>query len=155
MRRFYAPHHQALAQAVGRALARHDRCLLIDMHSFPSQPLPYEIDQDPCRPDICLGTDEYHTPPGLAAAAARAFEQQGLSVELNRPFAGALVPMAYYRRDPRVSALMIEVNRRLYLDEDTAERLAAFDVVRARLEEAIGASFRAWSGGERQVPEQP
>jgi N-formylglutamate amidohydrolase len=144
MRRFYAPHHQALTEAVDRALSMHDRCLLIDVHSFPSKPLPYEIDQDPQRPDICLGTDAYHTTPGLAAGAARAFEAQGLSVELNRPFAGALVPMKYYRCDSRVSALMVEVNRRLYLDEDTAEQLGVFDLVRESLGAAIEASFQAW-----------
>ncbi len=147
MRRFYAPHHQALARAVGRALAMHERCLLIDVHSFPSKPLPYEIEQDPRRPDICLGTDDYHTPPGLAAGAARVFEAQGFSVEFNRPFAGALVPMEYYRNDTRVSALMVEVNRRLYMDEDTAVRLGVFDVVRESLGAAIEASFQAWSRG--------
>ena len=143
-RRFYAPHHEALTQAVGRALAIHDRCLLIDMHSFPSRPLPCDADQNPQRPDICLGTDEYHTPPNLAEAAALTFEKQGFSVEFNRPFAGALVPMDYYRSDPRVAALMVEVNRRLYLDEETAERLAVFDVMREQLGEAIDSIFRCY-----------
>lgn len=144
MQRFYVPHHQALAEAVDRALAMHDRCLLIDVHSFPSKPLPYEIDQDPHRPDICLGTDEYHTTKALAAGARGAFQALGFSVELNRPFAGALVPMGHYRRDHRVSALMIEVNRQLYLDEDTAERLGAFDEVRRSLGAAIEATFQSW-----------
>ena len=153
MQRFYAPHHLALERAVGRAVAMHDRCLLIDVHSFPSRPLPCEIDQDPQRPDICVGTDDYHTPPHLAAAAAAAFEDQGFSVEFNRPFAGALVPMAYYRSDPRVVALMVEVNRRLYINEDTAERLAVFDVARGRLGEGIVASFRAWSRSESPARE--
>jgi N-formylglutamate amidohydrolase len=126
LKKYYEPHHAALTAAVDRALARHARCLLFDMHSFPSRPLPYELDQDPDRPDICLGADEFHTPAPLLEAARRAFEAEGLSVAVNRPFAGALVPMTVYRKDPRVSALMIEVNRRLYMDEETGERRSSF-----------------------------
>jgi N-formylglutamate amidohydrolase len=45
---------------------------------------------------------------------------------VNRPFAGALVPMKFFRKDARVSALMLEVNRRLYVDETTGDRVPAF-----------------------------
>ena len=48
---WYWPHHQNPEAAVGRALERHGHCLLIDCHSFPSGPLPYEPDQNPARPD--------------------------------------------------------------------------------------------------------
>jgi len=120
--RFYRPHHARLTAAVDAALERHGHCLLIDCHSFPSKPLPYEVDQSASRPDICIGTDEFHTPPELAALALQLFRAEGFSVELNRPFAGALVPAKHYRTDPRVSGLMVEVNRRLYIDDATGER---------------------------------
>ncbi len=118
--RYYRPHHKALEEAVGASLAANGRCLVIDCHSFPSEPLPYE--SDPARPDICIGTDEDHTPDTLRDAAVSAFETAGLSVEVNRPFSGALVPANVYKRDRRVTALMLEVNRRLYMDERTGLR---------------------------------
>jgi N-formylglutamate amidohydrolase len=40
--RFYEPHHAALSTAVESVLAEHGTCLLIDGHSFPTRPLPYE-----------------------------------------------------------------------------------------------------------------
>src|ERR1700733_2857053 len=43
--RFYEPHHAALTTAVDTALAAHGNCLLVDGHSFPARPLPYEDDQ--------------------------------------------------------------------------------------------------------------
>jgi N-formylglutamate amidohydrolase len=58
-------------------------------------PLPYEVDQDPDRPDICLGTDQYHTPPEVASIAQEAFENKGYSVSLNHPFAGAHLAEMY------------------------------------------------------------
>ena len=133
LKKYYEPHHAALTTAVDRALSQHGRCLLFDIHSFPSRPLPYELDQEPDRPDICLGTDEFHTPTSLLEVARRAFESEGLSVAVNRPFAGALVPMKFYRGETRVSALMIEVNRRLYMDEEAGERSPGFQDLQATL----------------------
>ena len=40
----------------------------------------------------------------------------GLTVLVDRPFAGALVPAKHYRSQHRVSSIMIEVNRRFYMD---------------------------------------
>jgi N-formylglutamate amidohydrolase len=42
---YYAPHHAALEASVASALERHGCCAILDMHSFPSRPLPYELDQ--------------------------------------------------------------------------------------------------------------
>ena len=87
--------------------------LIIDAHSFPSVPLPYELNQSPQRPDICIGADPDRTPSWLAWECERQFKACGWSVELNRPFSGALVPAAFYQREPRVVSVMIEVNRAL------------------------------------------
>ena len=38
-----------------------------------------------------------------------------MSVKINTPFAGALVPIKYYQQDARVQSVMIEINRSLYL----------------------------------------
>lgn len=126
LRRFYKPHHQALTEAVDSALLDAHSVLVVDCHSFPSQPLPYEFDQDPIRPDICLGSDDFHTPPYLLALAARKFEEIGLSVVINRPFSGALVPLKFYQKEPKVFGLMIEINRALYMDESTGEKAGGF-----------------------------
>src|SRR5690606_9044349 len=104
---------------VDAALAEHGRCLVIDCHSFPSVAHPYEMDQGATRPDICLGTDAFHTPPALLARAEALYRDAGFSVEVDRPFAGALVPAVHYRRDARVQALMVEVKRGLYMNEVT------------------------------------
>ena len=65
---YYHPHHRRLTAAVDRALEAHDQALVLDLHSFPSVPLPCDQDQRPNRPDICLGTDTLHTPPELVNA---------------------------------------------------------------------------------------
>ena len=136
---FYDPHHQALDRAVGEALSRSGRCLIIDGHSFPGSPLPYEDDQRSDRPEICIGTDDYHTPAWLGLVTLEAFRREFRTVELNRPFSGALVPQAYHRKDDRVRSVMIEVNRALYMDERTGEKLPGFEEIRKRIQRAVTA----------------
>jgi len=147
--RFYDPHHAALTTAVEAALAAHGTCLLIDGHSFPAHPLAYEDDQAADRPDICIGTDRSHTPGGLRDLAVRAFQELGWRVAVDRPFSGALVPLRFYQTDLRVQALMVEVNRGLYMDELSGARLPRFDEVRERIARALRAVARGTIQGAR------
>lgn len=141
MQDYYRPHHAKLEAAVSAALDHHDRCLVIDCHSFPSVALPYEL---ACkvgdRPDICIGTDEFHTPAEWAEAFAATFRGEGWSVNLNEPFAGALVPSSRYRQDRRVSAVMVEINRRLYIHEQYGTPLPTFTNVARRIRNCCMAS---------------
>ena len=127
---FYRPYHQAIHQETAGLLTRFGRCLILDCHSFPSRPLPYELDQNPLRPDVCLGTDPYHTPESLINDIRSFMADHGFSVAINRPFAGTYVPKKFLGTDNRVMSIMIEVNRLLYMNEATGERIVGFDGVR-------------------------
>ena len=139
LRRFYHPHQEALARAVAERLEKDGACLVIDCHSFPSEARDYELDREAPRPDINFGTDAFHTPFDLIERATSAFEEQGFWVEVDRPYKGALVPARYYRADARVRSLMVEVNRRLYFDDDTGTPLPGFDAIRARMRASLEA----------------
>jgi len=143
---YYRRHHAMLEAAVVTALERHGRCLVIDCHSFPSVALPYEMaDSSNARPDICIGTDDFHTSDELAGAFAAAFRRAGWRVSLNEPFAGALVPASRYRRDARVGAVMGEVNRRLYMREVDATLSADLEDVARRIRESCVEAITSWS----------
>jgi N-formylglutamate deformylase len=130
---YYVPHHKELAAAVDGELGSIGRALIIDCHSFPSNPLPYEIDKNPHRPDICIGIDPFHTPPGLLAACKELVCKVGWSFAVNRPFCGSIVPQKFYRKEKRVSSIMIEINRRLYMDEVSGEKSSSCDDCLKRL----------------------
>ena len=99
-----------------QAIDSFGQALIVDAHSFPDIPLPCDTNQDFPRPDICLGTDFFHTPVWIIELAKVQFEKQGYSVEINSPYSGTMVPLDFYKTDSRVSSIMIEINRRLYLD---------------------------------------
>ena len=112
----YDRHHKKLEVLVDEALETHGTTLILDCHSFPNGYLAQHNKSDK-RPDICIGTDDFHTPPELTQYLCSCFEEQGLSVEINEPFSGTMVPLKHYHKDKRVKSVMIEVNRKLYLDE--------------------------------------
>ena len=89
--------------------------LLIDCHSFSSHPTPL----CPCPPDIdiCIGWNEDDTAPARALLdrIVAYFIDCGYSVGFNNPFSNSKTfpgAKAYH-------SLMIEINKRCYMDEQT------------------------------------
>lgn len=133
MTEFSEPYHCAMTNLVATLLEQFGSCLILDGHSFASVPLPNEPDQNPDRPDICLGTDPFHTPPELAQGMEESLGREGFRVRRDAPFTGTFVPLDHYRSDPQVASILVEVRRGLYCDEGSGERNANFDVVRSAL----------------------
>ena len=131
----YDVHHRNLEQAVDRALNEHNRVLILDCHSFSPVPLPYEPDQNPDRPDICIGTDLFHTPEELTEQTQKYFRGKGYSVKINSPYSGTIVPLKHLSKDNRVHSLMIELNRGLYLKEGTNEKNDHFPTLKEQLKQ--------------------
>ena len=141
---YYEPHHQALQAAVEGELMSRGRALIIDCHSFPSQPLPCDQDRTVPRPDFCLGTDLFHTPIKLADLVVSELQKTEYKVDLNCPYSGAIVPMKFYGKNARVSSIMIEINRRLYMDEATGGKIGRFYEIRDRIRGALGKMVKLW-----------
>lgn len=137
LRSYYYAHHRKFSQKVARILADHGKCLIIDCHSFSSFRQDYEIASSGKRPQICLGTDSFHTSENLAEIAKNAFIKQGFEVGLNTPFAGSITPLEFYEKDSRVSSLMIETRRDLYMDESSGKLRKDYLKVKARINGAL------------------
>lgn len=114
--RYFRPYARAMTEAVRDRLAATGRAVVIDVHSYPTERLPYELHGDGPRPPVCLGTDAFHTPAELVEAAREAFAGCG-GTGLDSPFAGAYVPLEFYGTQPRVGALMVEIRRDGYMTE--------------------------------------
>jgi N-formylglutamate deformylase len=114
--RYFRPYARAMTEAVAGRLAATGRAVVIDVHSYPTEALPYELHGAGPRPPVCVGTDAFHTPPELAEPARKAFAVCG-ETGLNSPFAGAYVPLEFYGRQTRVHALMVEIRRDTYMTE--------------------------------------
>ncbi|MEU3660482.1 N-formylglutamate amidohydrolase [Streptomyces sp. NPDC032940] len=116
LERYFRPYARAMTEAVAGRLAATGRAVIVDVHSYPSEPLPYELHGEGPRPPVCLGTDGFHTPPGLLAAAREAFAPCG-GTGLDSPFGGTYVPLDFYGKRGEVGALMVEIRRDTYMTE--------------------------------------
>jgi N-formylglutamate deformylase len=125
---YFRPYAQAMSDLADERLAAAGRAVIIDVHSYPSVALPYELHAEGERPAVCLGTDTFHTPPWLLDSARLAFERCG-DVRMNTPFAGCYVPLRHYGADPTVGALMVEIRRDVYQVEPYGELTGGFAVV--------------------------
>lgn len=134
MNRWYWSHHARLTDTVDAALEAHGRCLIVDVHSFSSVPLPHEPDQDRQRPELCIGVDAFHSPFQDDQEAMRIARAHGFTkVALNRPFSGSIVPAKHWNTTRAVQSVMIEVRRDLYMDQESGDRRSDFDDVATRL----------------------
>lgn len=114
----FRPYHRAFAGLVRECLKKFGTCLILDCHSFPSAPRQYEEDKKKNRPDFCLGTDKLHTPAILKRIFSKAIKGEDYSLKFDSPFKGTIVPLPFYR-NKKVFSVLIETNRRLYMDEKT------------------------------------
>jgi N-formylglutamate deformylase len=135
---YYTPWAAAVRAAVDERIATAGRAVLVDVHSYSTAPLPYELRSEGPRPAVCLGTDLVHTPPWLVTAAETAFAAIG-PVGVNSPFAGTYVPLAHHGTDLRVLSIMIEIRRDGYMEEPGGARTAGAQRVAAALADLVDA----------------
>lgn len=134
LRNVHTPYHAALTSIMDKAISRHGRVLLIDMHSMPA------FDRLNNRlADIICG-DGYGTTldRDTAEAITGFFRDRGLGIEWNHPYAGGFITRDYGKAGSQRQAVQIEINRGLYMEGTT--RLDQARV--AELRDTIGAFGR-------------
>ncbi|MEW2403658.1 N-formylglutamate amidohydrolase [Streptomyces sp. NPDC046862] len=136
--RYFHPYAQAMTAAVADRLAVAGRAVVLDVHSYPTARLPYELHGDGPRPPVCLGTDPFHTPPELLAAAEEAFAGFG-GTGVNSPFSGAYVPLRFHGTRADVTALMVEIRRDVYMTEPGGAAGPGLDRLAGALAELVDA----------------
>lgn len=144
LEKVHVPYHAALAALMEAARAAHGGALLIDWHSMPSRAaLGSKIGGRRRGVDIVLGDRHGTACHASTTRRARAlFEGQGWRVALNAPYAGGYATERWGRPDEGFQALQVEINRGLYLNEETLEPSADYDRFAAALDHVIVALAR-------------
>ncbi|MEZ5925588.1 MAG: N-formylglutamate amidohydrolase [Hyphomicrobiaceae bacterium] len=121
--RLYKPYHAELAKLLATARRTFGIAILIDCHSMPS----VGTGQPGQRPHFVIG-DRFGSSchPSLTRLLQRELLKLGYEVALNRPYAGGFITEHYGNPSLGVHALQIEVNRSLYMNEETFETTPGF-----------------------------
>jgi N-formylglutamate amidohydrolase len=128
----YKPYHRALRRLIGKVHDMFGAAILIDCHSMPSVGISRE---EPRRPDLVIG-DRYGTScaPLLPDIVEQTMTGLGYSVGRNKPYAGGFITEHYGNPGSGLHAIQIELNRAIYMDERSRERVPRFAQVARDLE---------------------
>ncbi|MBF6617605.1 MAG: N-formylglutamate amidohydrolase [Candidimonas sp.] len=125
---YYKPYHDALRLHVEAAHERFGVVWHLNLHSMPSDSYEMlEIPTDKPLADFVLGDRDGTTcDPTLVGIIEDFLVARGYTVTRNDPFKGVALIAHMGRPDENRHSLQIEVNRRLYMDEETYEKSENF-----------------------------
>jgi len=123
----YWKHQKKVASACEESIHQEDWLLLVDCHSYPLEPFPWE-NAELRRPEFCIG----HNGDVLGVKAAQivqaSLEKKGFYVALNEPFSHSFEPHGM-RASSCWTSVMIEVRRDLIADRFDEAHKAVCDAV--------------------------
>ena len=147
---YWVPYHEQVRRLLDETKVRFGQAVLIDCHSMPHEAVDAIARAGAKRPDIVIG-DRF----GASASAdaveyvERAFKRAGLTVVRNSPFAGAYICQAYGRPSRRQHAIQIEIDRAIYMNEQTIRPNNNFKAFQSLLRDVI-ADIAAF--GQSEMP---
>jgi len=123
----YEPYHERLRELVADSHHKFGCAALIDCHSMPSVGGPMDQDAGLVRADVVLG-DRHGTScaSSLTDYVEELFNDLGYKVYRNNPYAGGYTTERYGKPLHGIHTLQIELNRALYMEEDTLEKKPRF-----------------------------
>jgi N-formylglutamate amidohydrolase len=113
--KYYKNHHSKLNDLTKKLLKKHKTITILDLHSFSDNKYWFH-EKNTIYPDICIGFEDYHKNDKVIILIQEVFKDFNLS--LNKPYSGSLVPNDYYQKNTNVKSVMIEINKKLYLDNN-------------------------------------
>jgi N-formylglutamate amidohydrolase len=134
--RLYKPFHSALADLLETTRKRFGIAVLVDCHSMPSA----SMGQPPGgRPHFVLG-DRFGAScdARLTRFIRDILQGAGYDVQVNRPYAGGFITEHYGKPRQGFHALQVEVNRGLYMDEQTLKKGTRFNGIQRALAALAG-----------------
>jgi len=132
---FYRPYHDCLRQLLVATHSRFGGCVLVDCHSMPAS----AQSGTRLRPDFVIG-DRFGTSASesVSRLAIDLLRNLGYTVARNKPYAGGFITEHYGRPRRGLHAIQIEINRGLYVNEQTFRKSAGFEALQADIGRFVG-----------------
>lgn len=119
---YYEPYHRTLREAAAALHQRYGKVVILAAHSMPSTGRRMLSGREVRRADVVPGTRGRSTADGRIIDLIDAhFRAAGLSVKHDDPYRGGWTTSKYGAPKRGQHAVQIELNRALYVDEQTSE----------------------------------
>src|SRR5712691_2956296 len=143
--RYHTPYHRVLDEACERLHREFGALWHLNCHSMPSYG-PSREERKGVYADFVLGDRDGTTcSPEFTDCVASFLRGRGYDVRINEGYKGVEIVRRQGRPEEQRHSLQIEVDRALYMDQKTLEKLPGFERLRAdlaRLVEALGGFVR-------------
>ncbi|KQR42846.1 N-formylglutamate amidohydrolase [Acidovorax sp. Leaf160] len=119
--RCWRPYHQAVAREIDAAHARHGYSIHINCHSMPAVAASHAtLHPGLAHADFVVGDRDGTTAdPRLSQRICAFLKERGYSVDYNHPYKGVELVRRYGQPAQQRHSIQVEINRKLYMDEQT------------------------------------
>ena len=132
---YYNKHHELLDNMTSNILEKYSKCYILDLHSF-SDEFIYEVLNLTDAPDICIGYNDNFYDLTLINKTINHFKNYEYTVKANFPYSGSIIPNRYYNNNnTNIYSLMIEINKRIYLDNNVSLNLDKYSKLKKCMNE--------------------
>ena len=139
IKRCWQPYHAAVAQAVADAHARHGYSIHLNCHSMPAVAASHATEfPGLVHADFVIGDRDGSTAdPALSRRVCDLLRGFGYDVAYNHPYKGVELVRRYGDPAAQRHSIQVEINRKLYMDEDSLAPNAGFAPLRSHLQEMV------------------
>jgi N-formylglutamate amidohydrolase len=135
---YHRPYHAMVAEILRQKKMQFGHAILVCAHSMPSVGRAGTTEEGVPRADVVPGT---RGKTSANSSVIRAVEDwaraRGLSLQHDRPYRGGYSTQFYGKPRDKISAIQIELARRLYMDESALKPHQGFEKTRASCESLI------------------
>ncbi len=135
----WQPYHAAVAQAIDAAHARHGYSIHINCHSMPAIASASATDfPGEAHADFVVGDRDGSTAAApLSRLVCEHLKSLGYSVAYNHPYKGVELVRRYGAPQQQRHSIQLEINRKLYMSEETLEISDGFAPLKASLQSLV------------------
>jgi N-formylglutamate deformylase len=137
--RCWQPYHAAVAQAITDAHARHGYSIHLNCHSMPAVAASHATEfPGLVHADFVIGDRDGSTAdPALSRRVCEVLRGFGYDVAYNHPYKGVELVRRYGDPPAQRHSIQVEINRKLYMDEQTLETHDGFQTLRGHLRQLV------------------
>ncbi len=135
----WKPYHAAVAQAIDTAHQQHGYSIHLNCHSMPAIASSHATDfPGEAHADFVVGDrDGSSASAALSKRVCEHLSGLGFSVSYNHPYKGVELVRRYGQPAQHRHSIQLEINRKLYMNEDSLALTAGFEPLKASLRSLI------------------
>jgi len=141
--RYWRPYHRELASVMDRMLTVHGFYFQLSCHCMSAVGAPTHADAGQERMDFCLGNLRgASSTTDFIESIAETIRRQGFTCSVNTPYTGGELNRRYGTADGTRESVMIEINKKRFMDIASFKKTEGFDAIRAVAREVLQAAAR-------------